>query len=86
LKSTGDGKIVQGGEINSTVRIQLTVSDNGPGITEDLMDKIFIPFFTTKESGSGVGLSLSRQIMMMHGGSFKLVSIPGKSTSATLEF
>jgi len=50
------------------------------------MDKIFIPFFTTKESGSGVGLSLSRQIMMMHGGSFKLVSIPGKSTSATLEF
>jgi signal transduction histidine kinase len=50
------------------------------------MDKIFIPFFTTKESGSGVGLSLSRQIMMMHGGSLKLVTVPGKYTSAVMEF
>jgi two-component system, NtrC family, nitrogen regulation sensor histidine kinase NtrY len=56
------------------------------GIPEDLMDKIFIPFFTTKESGSGVGLSISRQIMMLHGGSLKLVSVPGKITSAILEF
>jgi len=86
LKSTGDGKIVLSGEINSNGRIQLTVSDNGPGIPEDLMDKIFIPFFTTKESGSGVGLSISRQIMMLHGGSLKVVSVPGKSTSAILEF
>lgn len=86
LKSAGDGKIALVGEINSNGRIQLTVSDNGPGIQEDLMDKIFIPFFTTKESGSGVGLSISRQIMMLHGGSLKLVSVPGKSTSAILEF
>jgi two-component system, NtrC family, nitrogen regulation sensor histidine kinase NtrY len=78
LKSAGDGKIILVGEINSNGRIQLTVSDNGPGIQEDLMDKIFIPFFTTKESGSGVGLSISRQIMMLHGGSLKLVSVPGK--------
>jgi signal transduction histidine kinase len=50
------------------------------------MDKIFIPFFTTKESGSGVGLSISRQIMMLHGGSLKLVSVPGENTSSILEF
>jgi two-component system, NtrC family, nitrogen regulation sensor histidine kinase NtrY len=68
------------------VGIQFTVSDNGPGIQEDLMDKIFIPFFTTKESGSGVGLSISRQIMMLHGGSLKLVSVRGKNTSAVMEF
>jgi signal transduction histidine kinase len=50
------------------------------------MDKIFIPFFTTKESGSGIGLSLSRQIMLLHGGSLKMISEPGKQTVAVLEF
>jgi len=67
-------------------RPQITVSDNGPGITDDLLDKIFIPFFTTKENGSGIGLSLSRQIMQMHGGSLKINSIPGKQTSVVLSF
>lgn len=46
----------------------LQVIDNGPGIPEELLDKIFVPFFTTKEKGSGIGLSISRQIMQMHGG------------------
>lgn len=50
---------------NQTV---LQVIDNGPGIPEELLDKIFVPFFTTKEKGSGIGLSISRQIMQMHGG------------------
>ena len=86
LKNVDDGRIVISGAINEDGRVQIVVTDNGPGIPEDLMDKIFIPFFTTKESGSGIGLSLSRQIMQMHGGSLKLVSIPGKITSAILEF
>jgi len=86
LKNQAGGKILLKAEINKSGRILISVTDNGPGIAEDLMDKIFIPFFTTKENGSGIGLSLSRQIMQMHGGSLKLVSIPGKSTSATLEF
>jgi len=86
LKNLSEGKILLSGEINANGRVQITVSDNGPGIPEDLMDKIFIPFFTTKESGSGVGLSLSRQIMMLHGGSLKVVSVPGKNTSAVMEF
>ncbi|MGW8315783.1 MAG: sensor histidine kinase [Bacteroidales bacterium] len=65
---------------------RITVSDNGPGIPDDIMDKIFIPFFTTKEKGSGIGLSLSRQIMQMHGGSLKITSVPGKQTSVVLSF
>ncbi len=86
LKNQDGGKIVLKGEINQNDRILISVTDNGPGIPEDLMDKIFIPFFTTKENGSGIGLSLSRQIMQMHGGSLKLVSVSGKNTSAILEF
>jgi signal transduction histidine kinase len=72
--------------INEQGRPQISVTDNGPGIPDELMDKIFIPFFTTKETGSGIGLSLSRQIMQFHGGSLKIVSQPGKSTSAIMIF
>lgn len=64
----------------------ITISDNGPGIPDTLMDKVFIPFFTTKENGSGIGLSLSRQIMQMHGGSLKIKSVPGKQTHVVLRF
>ena len=67
-------------------RPEIKVLDNGPGISEDTLDKVFIPFFTTKEHGSGIGLSLSRQIMQMHGGTLKLTSIPGKQTAAVLSF
>jgi two-component system, NtrC family, nitrogen regulation sensor histidine kinase NtrY len=58
----------------------IQVSDCGKGISEDLMDKIFIPFFTTKETGSGIGLSISRQIIQMHGGHISVKSIPFKET------
>ena len=47
------------------------MANNGPSIPPEVADHIFIPFFTTKSGGSGVGLSLSRQIMRMHGGSLK---------------
>lgn len=50
------------------------VVDNGPGIVEEAMEKIFIPFFTTKQDGSGIGLSLCRQIMRLHRGT---ISTPG---------
>ena len=49
-------------------RVILRVSDNGPGIAEETMEQIFVPFFTTKWDGSGIGLSLSRQIMTAHRG------------------
>ena len=64
-------------------RCEIEVIDNGPGIPPEIMEQIFIPFFTTKENGSGIGLSLSRQIMKNHGGSIETVSSPG-STVFTL--
>jgi len=73
-------------KIGDNGRPEIKVTDNGPGITDELMDKIFVPFFTTKEAGSGIGLSVSRQIMQMHGGNLKIVSVPGKATSAILLF
>jgi two-component system, NtrC family, nitrogen regulation sensor histidine kinase NtrY len=86
LKEMPEGNIKIKAELSNTGRVQIMVADNGPGIPEDLMDKIFIPFFTGKESGTGIGLSLSRQIMLMHGGTLKMESIPGKQTVAILEF
>lgn len=86
LKNKEEGQIFIKGEINKNGRAQVIITDNGPGISEELMDKIFIPFFTTKTSGSGVGLSLSRQIMLLHGGSLKVVSNPEKQTIFTMEF
>ena len=58
-------------------RNEIQVIDNGPGIPAEIMEQIFIPFFTTKENGSGIGLSLSRQIMKNHGGNIDVVSSPG---------
>jgi len=54
--------------LDSKQRIVLEVEDNGPGIEKDLADKIFVPFFTTKKKGSGVGLTLVRYIVLSHGG------------------
>ena len=64
----------------------IQVTDNGTGIPADLIDKVFIPFFTTKEHGSGIGLSLSRQIMMLHGGAISVSSKPGGETAFSLKF
>lgn len=58
----------------------LTISDNGEGILTDVLDKIFVPFFTTKTSGSGIGLSLCKQIMTLHDGSINVKSEIGKGS------
>lgn len=64
----------------------ITVTDNGKGITSEILENIFVPFFTTKKNGSGIGLSISRQIMQMHNGTIKLKSELGKGTVSSLEF
>ena len=64
----------------------LTVSDNGEGILPDVIDKIFVPFFTTKPSGSGIGLSLCKQIMNLHGGTISVRSEKGAGSCFTLVF
>ena len=67
-------------------QLLVEVSDNGPGISDSLIDKIFIPFFTTKENGSGIGLSLARQIMKLHNGKIAVYSKPGEKTVFSLVF
>lgn len=64
----------------------ITVRDNGPGIDEEALKKIFIPFFTTKKSGSGIGLSLSKQIMRNHRGNIAVRSVINDGTEFTLRF
>ena len=70
----------------STGNTALTISDNGEGILPDVLDKIFVPFFTTKTSGSGIGLSLCKQIMTLHEGSINVKSEVGKGSSFILTF
>ncbi|MFV3128420.1 sensor histidine kinase [Niveispirillum sp. KHB5.9] len=64
----------------------VNVGDNGPGIASDVAEKIFIPFYTTKREGSGVGLSLARQVMLAHGGSINLTPDPDGGSVFTLRF
>jgi len=65
---------------------ELCVKDNGPGISRENLEHIFVPFFTTKENGSGIGLSISKQIMSAHGGSLKVRSEPGRETVFCMSF
>jgi len=67
-------------------RILIQIKDNGPGISKENLDKIFIPFFSTKDGGSGIGLSFSRQIMRLHKGTISAHSIPDHQTIFTLRF
>ena len=67
-------------------RTTLLVSDNGAGIEPEAIEQIFIPFYTTKKTGSGIGLSLSRQIMQQHGGQLTVTSTPGQGSVFRLVF
>lgn len=81
-----DGLIRISAAVGNNMRPEICVTDNGPGIGPDIIDEIFIPFFTTRQNGSGIGLSLSRQIMRVHGGNLKVKSVPGKETVFCLSF
>jgi nitrogen fixation/metabolism regulation signal transduction histidine kinase len=71
---------------NEKMRTVISVKDNGTGIEPEALEKIFIPFFTTKKSGSGIGLSLSRQIMRQHKGSLTVKSTVGSGTEFFMRF
>lgn len=71
---------------DSYSKVSIKITDNGQGIQSELLDEIFLPFFTTKEQGSGIGLSLARQIMRLHGGGISVQSIPNSETTFTLSF
>ena len=80
IKSLDYAKINLTANINTLGNVELQIDDNGPGILPDVLDKIFIPFFSTKTDGSGIGLSLSRQIINNHGGSLSAFSEPNVKT------
>lgn len=86
LTATTAPTIRLSGKIDSRGAVLVQVMDNGHGIAEDLQEKIFIPFFTTRKEGSGIGLSLSRQIMRAHRGSITVRSDPQRETVFTLKF
>ncbi len=86
VKETESPNIVIMASINLNNRITIEIADNGKGIKPDILDKIFMPFFTSKESGSGIGLSLSRQIMQMHKGSIGVRSKQGDGAVFTMIF
>ena len=86
LEKTNLPKITLKGFMNKRGRITIQHVDNGAGILQEVLDKIFIPFFTTKQTGSGIGLSLSRQILRLHGGTISAHSVPDKETTFTLTF
>ena len=70
--------------IGNRGQILIEITDNGEGIPIEVQEKIFIPFFTTKESGSGIGLSLSQQIMRQHKGIISVNSTSNQKTCFTL--
>jgi nitrogen fixation/metabolism regulation signal transduction histidine kinase len=86
LRNTVNAEIRLIARLNERGKTIIKVIDNGPGIPDEVYEKIFIPFFTTKKDGSGIGLSLSRQIVRAHGGNIRVSSIPNKETSFTLRF
>jgi len=86
IKDTEEPKIELVARVDGERRVLLDVKDNGPGIIPEAQQRIFIPFYTTKKSGSGIGLALSRQIMQMHHGSLSVKSEPDLYTIFTLKF
>ena len=73
-------------EVEVTARGEgvICVQDNGCGMSPDVLEHAFIPFFTTKPTGTGIGLALCRQIILKHGGTISVESVPDKGTTITL--
>jgi two-component system nitrogen regulation sensor histidine kinase NtrY len=85
LGTMANGEITIQGDFDEN-NVFIDVADNGPGIIAEALNRIFVPFFTTKKSGSGIGLSLSRQIMQMHNGTLTVESTPYVRTVFRLKF
>ena len=86
VKEKEEPQIILSAGENSQRRKFIKVADNGSGMDEDVLEKIFVPFFSTKKTGSGIGLSLCKQIMLVHHGNITVQSVPGQGTVFTLQF
>ncbi len=85
LKGNKDGAISMMAK-KEGLHVILAVEDNGPGIPAEYMNDIFTPFFSTREDGSGIGLSFSKHVIRLHGGKISIQSESGKGTSVTMKF
>ena len=86
LDTVGSPWVRMSAKLNRRGRIVIEVSDNGPGVSDELAAKIFVPFYTTKRDGSGVGLALTRQVMIAHGGTVSLAKTEGGGATFILTF
>ena len=86
LAGRDDGRITVRGYMDEWGRPSIEVADNGPGMTGDAAARIFIPFYTTKSEGSGIGLSLSRRVMRLHNGTITVRTASGEGAAFTLRF
>lgn len=86
VKDRPNPRITISGELTAMQKVVLKVSDNGTGISPEVLDKIFVPFFSTKKTGSGIGLSLCKQVMMLHKGQVQVQSVEGEGTVFSLVF
>ncbi len=86
LAKKPDGMIKLSCSLNQRGMVTIEVTDNGPGIKEDILEKIFVPYFTTKPDGSGIGLALTRQIMSNHGGFISAGNLEEGGASFRLTF
>jgi two-component system nitrogen regulation sensor histidine kinase NtrY len=85
VKDTPEPLITLSAEVQANQKTVLKISDNGLGMSPELMEKIFIPFFSTRKTGSGIGLSLCKQIMLMHKGNIQVQSTEDKGTIFILQ-
>jgi two-component system, NtrC family, nitrogen regulation sensor histidine kinase NtrY len=86
VKESEHPRIILSAEQTLNKKTVIKVADNGQGMPEELLDKIFIPFFSTKKHGSGIGLSLCKQIVMLHKGNMQVHSTEGKGTVFIMQF
>jgi len=86
VKETTEPRILMSAYITPNNKVVVKVADNGVGMPEELMEKIFIPFFSTRKTGSGIGLSLCKQIMLLHKGTIQVQSTEGEGTAFLLQF
>ncbi|MFI5158157.1 MAG: sensor histidine kinase [Sphingobacteriales bacterium] len=86
VKERETPRITLSAEVQANSRTLLKVSDNGVGMPPELLDKIFIPFFSTRKAGSGIGLSLCKQIMLLHKGNIQVQSASGTGSAFILQF
>jgi len=86
VKDREEPLITLSANAGSNGRAVIKVADNGMGMSPEVMENIFIPFFSTKKNGSGIGLSLCKQILLLHKGNIQVQSVEGTGTAFYLHF